>query len=217
MAETEVNEQKAKKEHQKTKQIPEKHWPSKKTMNLYIKKKTIAHPTRLIPILVAISIVAALFGKFAVADRIAKVEEEYAQLNEQKKLLAALKGTIADYNDVKKEYDRYSYQGFDRTLQNRLDILTLMEEELFPACTVEQMAVAGRQLTLTISNLSLKDNAELVDRLEKHSDIVEEVYVSSTSYNDDKKEGEASPETGDRQIVQISILLRNAEEKGGEN
>lgn len=198
----------------------EKHnWPSKRTMNLYIKRKTLSHPTRWVPILVAIFAVAFLIGKYGVADRLARLDAARAELQRQKDYVRMLQDKTSDYAEVKQEYNRYSYTGFDRTLQDRLDVLTLIEEELFPACTVERMSVTGRQLTLTISNLSLKDNAELVERLERHEDMVEAVYISSTSYDDkDKKdENQTGTDGDDRQLVQISILLRNAEEKGGES
>ncbi|MDO5142839.1 MAG: hypothetical protein Q4D31_07455 [Eubacteriales bacterium] len=185
----------------------DKRLPSKTTMNLYIKRKTMMHPTRLVPMLLAIVLAAAALGKLGVADRLARVEAERIELAVLQGQLAQVQAHIADLDEVKRTYNRYSYAGIDRTLQDRLEVLDLIEQEVFPYCTVRQLSVTGRMLTLTIADLTLGSSSELVGRLEAHPDMVEQVFVSASAF--DKADGNS----GDEQIIQMSVLLRNAEEE----
>lgn len=50
-------------------------------MNLAMKEKSQFAPGKLIPLLLLLVILAALFSKFAVADRLAKVDRAQAELN----------------------------------------------------------------------------------------------------------------------------------------
>lgn len=188
----------------------DKRWPSKQTMNLYVKRKTMFHPMRLAPLLLLICLMAAALGKFGVADRLANIEAEQTELAIKEAQLAQLSEQLSDYDEVKKTYRRYSYEGYDRTIRDRLEVLNLLELEVFPHCTVRQFSVTGRMLTLTVADLTLGSSSELVGRLEAHSDMVEQVFVSSSAFD---KEGQ---NRNDEQVIQMSVLLRSAEE-GGES
>ena len=56
-------------------------YPSKVTLNLAMREKSQFAPTKLIPLLLVLIVLAGLFGKFAVADRLAKVDRAQAELN----------------------------------------------------------------------------------------------------------------------------------------
>ena len=82
------------------------HYPTKQTLNLLVRRKTLAHPTRLIPALLAIVLVAGVIGKFAVMDRLAAVEAEQLELDRTRAQIAALQARCADYEDIEREYNR---------------------------------------------------------------------------------------------------------------
>ena len=68
--------------------------PTKKTLNLLIKEKTLASPSRLIPILVIIVLGAYLFSKYADAGRLEKVNREEAELAEKLERLTELNALL---------------------------------------------------------------------------------------------------------------------------
>ena len=53
-------------------------YPSKTTINLVIKEKSKWRPGRVLPMVLALAAAVVLFGKFAVADRLAGVAEAFA-------------------------------------------------------------------------------------------------------------------------------------------
>ena len=55
-------------------------YPSKVTMNLAMKEKSQFSPVKLIPLLLILVVLATLFGKFAVADRLSAVRRAEAAL-----------------------------------------------------------------------------------------------------------------------------------------
>ena len=159
--------------------------PSKKTLNLMIKVKTLAHPTRLIPILLLIVIVAGLFAKFAVINRLDQVNKAEAELSEMKKHLQTVENIYADYDEVQKEYNRYTYQNFDRTIPDRLDVLQMVERQLFTIGTVKNITISGRTVSLTLEGPNLEDVSVLYVALYSEP-LVEDVIISS--YNEQTKD-----------------------------
>ena len=55
-------------------------YPSKVTLNLAMREKSQFAPAKLVPLLLILIVLAGLFGKFAVADRLAKVDRAQAEL-----------------------------------------------------------------------------------------------------------------------------------------
>ena len=150
-----------------------------------IKVKTLAHPTRLIPILLLIVIVAGLFAKFAVINRLDQVNKAEAELSEMKKHLQTVENIYADYDEVQKEYNRYTYQNFDRTIPDRLDVLQMVERQLFTIGTVKNITISGRTVSLTLEGPNLEDVSVLYVALYSEP-LVEDVIISS--YNEQTKD-----------------------------
>lgn len=156
--------------------------PSKQTLNLMIKEKTLAHPTRLIPILLLIFLGAYAFAQFAVIGRLNKVRDAEAELSQMHSNLEMIKAAYADYDDVKAEYNRYTYQNYDRTIPDRLEILAMLERRVFSVCTAQSLSISQRTITMTLGGLSLDDTSALVASL-KEEPMVLDVFVPNTSSN----------------------------------
>lgn len=158
----------------------EKALASKQTMNLAIREKNMAKSVLPIPIIAAIVLAAALVGKFGVADRLAQVNAARREVDGIKDQIAAMQAAYADMEEVRAEYNRYTYKDFDRTLADRMDILALMEREIFPVCQVQRLSLAQKRLDLSLEGLTLENTSELINRLTA-DELVDSVRVSTAT------------------------------------
>ena len=155
--------------------------PTKTTLNLAIKEKSDLDPRRAIPAVILVVLLVALLGKFAVFDRYAALNEAEAKLANEKATLSAMQAAYSDYDEVKQEYNRYSYSGFDRTIPDRQAVLALLEREAFPVSGMRQMSISGRTLSMTLVGMTLEQISQLVNRLDT-DELVESVFVYTAGY-----------------------------------
>lgn len=170
---------------------------AKPDMNLAFREEQM-HPAALIAALLAILAAAFLVARFGVLGRMEAVAREEAEVSALGVRLAGLQEACADYDEVEREYNRYTYSGYDRTLADRLDVLSLLEREVFPVCGAQRLSMSGRQVSLTLEGLDLESTSALIASL-RADDLVEDVSVST--YNGDA--GTKSPST----ITQMTITL----------
>lgn len=175
--------------------------PVKQTLNLYVKQKTLANPTRLIPILLLIALVAGVIAKYAVIDRLNQVRQAEAELYEMKQYLAEIQSTYTDYDEVEKEYNRYTYQNYDRTLPDRLEVMGLIERTLFPAGSVQNVSINGRTISTSLNGPKLDGTSWLMTSLISEK-MVEDVNVSSYVDSTDKGGG-----NNDNTTITMTIML----------
>lgn len=178
--------------------------PSKQTLNLMVKEKTLAHPTRLIPILTLIFLGAYAFAQFAVIGRLNKVKQAEAELSQMHANLEMIKAAYADYDEVKAEYNRYTYQNYDRTIPDRLEVLALLERRVFSVCTAQSLSIAQRTITMTLGGLTLDDTSALIASL-KEEPMVLDVFVSNSSSNKSQTQNPGKEAT----VTAITISLKD--------
>ena len=65
-----------------------------------MREKSQFAPTKLIPLLLVLIVLAGLFGKFAVADRLAKVDRAQAELNALQQRKTELEAVTAGYEEL---------------------------------------------------------------------------------------------------------------------
>lgn len=153
---------------------------SKRTMNLAIREKNMAKSALLIPVIAAIVLCAALVGKFGVADRLAQVSAAQREVDAILDQAKAMQAVYADFDEVSAEYNRYTYKDFDRSLADRMDVLALVEREIFPVCQVQRLALAERRLDLALEGSTLGDGSALVARLEADP-LVDSAYITTAT------------------------------------
>ena len=184
--------------------------PSKTTLNLVVKVKTLAHPTRLIPILLLICVGVALFTHFAVIRRLNKVKQAEAELEQMRSLLRTTQEAYADYDEVEEEYNKYTYENFDRSLFDRLDILDMIQRRLFPVSTVQSLSISHNTstnndiLSLTITGPTLEETYALLSGLMTEP-MVEDVNIASYVDNSENATGSEPMST-----VTMTITLIDA-------
>ena len=165
--------------------------PSKRALNLAIKERKYPDPKKWIPGVLIVILLAAVFAKFAVIDRYAKLNAAEATLAGQKAELESIRNQYADYDEVQKQYNMYSYEGFDKTIADRLDVMDLMKRDVFPVCEVQSLSVSGKTISLSVTELNLSQISQLIATLEAEP-MVETVRVFNASDDKETTLGSAS-------------------------
>lgn len=182
--------------------------PFKTTMNLYFKEKKPLRPQVLIPCVLALAMLAGLFAKFAVVDRFAGLAEARSALEGERQRLRALRGSCADYDEVQKEYMKYNYSNFDRSIVSRTDVLDLLERVVFPSAGVRTLTISGNTMSMTLMGLTLDEVSDMLHALEAE-ELVRKVTVSTTGYGG--RGGESGTPTAN-----MTVEFNPADAKGGE-
>lgn len=154
-------------------------YPSKATLNLGTKPKSINSPSRAIPLFLFLLLLIAIFAKFGVSDllvRTADAEEAAAQAEME---LETIRAQTVDFDAVYEEYERRVVPA--QTLNDALntdamDVLHLIESRLMNAALLKAFAVQEPIVNVQLSGVSLSDAARLVRSLES-SPLVHSVMV----------------------------------------
>ena len=176
--------------------------PTKRTLNLVIKEKSEFRPELLLPAVLIVLVIAAVFGKFAVLDRYAALAEAEDLLAQDRHHLEELRASYADFDEVQAEYNRYTYTDFDRTIRDRQDVLDLLEKYVFPVSGTQQLRITDNSVSLTLTGMTLEEVATLSEKL-KADTRVDNVIINTTSYA-------AQEETGP--VASMMIMLSSAVE-----
>ena len=142
--------------------------PSKKTMN-FVHHQSSFNPKKVIPIVLIVLIVAAVFLKFGVLDMLDKKAAAQAELDQKLQQLALVEAKLEGYDELAMEYGRYSYGWMNDTEVNmvsRMDVLNLIERKISPKATIDNFAVNNNVLTLNIHGITLEEASRMVKSLE---------------------------------------------------
>ena len=179
----------------KTKKTPA--LPSKKTMN-FVHHESSFNPKKVLPLAIVVVLVAGLFAKFGIMDQLDKKTAAYNDLAQRQEQLAVVNAKLAGYDELAKQYGRYSYGWMDESEVNmvsRMDVLALVEQKISPASVIENIAVNNNVLTLNIHGITLEQASAMVMSLEES-----EMVSSATVYS-------ASAENAEDASIFLSIIL----------
>ena len=179
----------------KTKKAPA--LPSKKTMN-FVHHASSFNPKKVLPLAIVVVLVAALFAKFGIMDQLDKKTAAYNELAQRQEQLAVVNAKLAGYDELAKQYGRYSYGWMDESEVNmvsRMDVLALVENKISPAAVIENIAVNSNVLTLNIHGITLEQASAMVKSLEES-----EMVSSATVYS-------ANAENAEDASIFLSIIL----------
>ena len=171
--------------------------PSKKTMN-FVHHQSSFNPKKVLPIVLVIIIVCAAFMKFGIMDPLAKKTAALNELSVKQEQLAVINNKLDGYDELEKEYGRYSYGWMNEievNLVSRMDVLNLIEKRIATKAIIDDIAVNNNVLTLNIHGITLEQASAMVKNLEE-SDLVE----SATVYN-------AVAESAEEAQIFMSIVL----------
>ena len=192
-------------ENKTAKKLPKKNAvvvPSKKTMN-FVHHQSSFNLKKVLPVVLVILIVAAVFVKFGIMDPLDKKTAALNELSLKQEQLASVNAKLTGYDELAKEYGRYSYGWMNETevnLVSRMDVLALIEERIVPAAIIDNIAVNNNVLTLNIHGITLEQASTMVKSLEE-SELVE----SASVYNAVAEEAEEA------KMFMSIILTKEAE------
>ena len=105
-------------------------YPSKQTVNLVFRERSINSPSRAIPAFLLFLVFLALFVRFGVQGQLQKMTSAQASLEKVQADLSGLVEYNRDYEAVREQYSQYfnDYLNEDEAvLRDRLDVLTLLD------------------------------------------------------------------------------------------
>ena len=152
--------------------------PSKKTMN-FVHHQSSFNPKKVLPVLVIILAIGIIFAKVGILDPLAEKTAAYNELSLKQEQLAAINTKLTGYDELAREYGRYSYGWMDETEVNmvsRMDVLHLVEEEISSKAYIDNLAVNNNVLTLNIHGITLEQASAMVKSLEDRG-LVESAAV----------------------------------------
>ena len=176
--------------------------PSKKTMN-FVHHQSSFNPKKVLPVLVIILAIGIIFAKVGILDPLAEKTAAYNELSLKQEQLAAINTKLTGYDELAREYGRYSYGWMDETEVNmvsRMDVLHLVEEEISSKAYIDNLAVNNNVLTLNIHGITLEQASDMVKSLEERG-LVESAAV----YNAVAEEAEEA------KIFMSIIMTKEAE------
>lgn len=176
--------------------------PSKKTMN-FVHHQSSFDLKKVLPVLVIILAIGIVFAKVGFMDPLSEKTAAYNELAQKQEQLAAINSKLTGYDELAKEYGRYSYGWMDETEVNmvsRMDVLHLVEEEISNKAFIDNLAVNNNVLTLNIHGITLEQASAMVKSLEERG-LVESAAV----YNAVAEEAEEA------KIFMSIILTKEAE------
>ena len=159
-------------------------YPTKTSLNLVIREKSLGSPSRILPIAAGILVLLLAFGKFAVWDRLSRVRREQDTLDSLLAQVSQLTEQTADYSEVLAAYSQYTTSWMSQEeilLVDQADILSLVESQLMPSASVSRFSVNGNVLSVELSHLTLQGVSELVQKLGELPQVLEVTVYSASS------------------------------------
>ena len=153
-------------------------------------------------------ILAAMFSKFLVADRLAAMNRESAQVAALRTQLSQEYDKVASFGSIADEYAHYTYSGMteeELSLVDRADVIRMIKEGTENNREVESWSLRGNVVTLTVSGRDLQEINQLARRLEQF-DLVNTCTVTAASKEEIQAQGSSGPEDGSS-VVRANIIV----------
>ena len=179
------------------KQIGKSKYPVKTSINLMVVEKHTGRNIRSVLVFAAFMVARAFFTRYMVIDKIMDISNRESRYNQQEDLLEKLKTSNQVYDQVRAEYSHYdnSYLSDDeRSLQDRMEILRIIEDELLKRDALQNISISGNSAVLTVNAGKLSNIAQIVGKLESKP-IVDYVTVSNAQTDDATLQNGYTPET----------------------
>jgi hypothetical protein len=184
---------------------------SKSTMNLAFHESSFKLQ-RVIPTALVLVIAIGLFVYYGFLVPTDKKTLAYSELAEKQTELSSITAQLQGYDELADQYGRYSYGWLTDTeasLVDRMEVISILENTVAPAATIDDFAINNNVLAVNISGLSLNETSTLVQALES-----DELITSVSVYTAKSTEGGQDEEdSGQQASVSMTIIL----DKGGED
>ncbi len=177
-------------------------YPSKQTVNLVFRERSINSPSRAIPAFLLFLVFLALFVRFGVQGQLQKMTSAQASLEKVQADLSGLVEYNRDYEAVREQYSQYfnDYLNEDEAvLRDRLDVLTLLEECVMNQADLSSISIQGNICRISITDVPLNTISGIVADLESNPQVQ---YISEATAATENNE-----EVQDRQNVTANVTI----------
>ena len=144
--------------------------PDKTTINLATVDVEKIQAKAVIPGVIAIIAVAAIFAKFGVADRLSAMNAAESEAAAVQAQLDAAHLELSKFEEIKETYGHYTFSGMtneELKRVDRADVISLIEKIVMPNNMTTSWVVNENILTLTVTGESLEDINKLAGEFEK--------------------------------------------------
>ena len=177
-------------------------YPSKQTVNLVFRERSINSPSRAIPAFLLFLVFLALFVRFGVQGQLQKMTSAQASLEKVQADLSGLVEYNRDYEAVREQYSQYfnDYLNEDEAvLRDRLDVLTLLEECVMNQADLSSISIQGNICRISITDVPLNTISGIVADLQSNPQVQ---YISVATAATENNE-----EVQDRQNVTANVTI----------
>lgn len=174
---------------------------SKRYMN-FARHESSLNMKKLGIVFLILVIVGGLFAKFAIIDQLAKKTKAYDDLAVVQSELSVQNARMAKYNELKEEYDTYSFGRMDDeevSTVARTDILDIVESVIMTDAKVSEIKVDGNVVEVAIRNIDMEQGSQLITALNEQELVS---YAYPISAVDEEEEN----------VFTVGILVRKVVE-----
>ena len=182
--------------------------PQKRSINLALVGVERIDPKLALAGSLIVLLLAAMFSKFLVADRLSAMYRESAQVAALRTQLSQEYDKVAAFGSIADEYAHYTYSGMteeELSLVDRADVIRMIKEGTENNREVESWSLRGNVVTLTVSGRDLQEINQLARRLEQF-DLVNTCTVTAASKEEIQAQGSSGPEDGSS-VVRANIIV----------
>lgn len=174
--------------------IRKNEYPSKQTVNLVFKERSINSPSRAIPAFVLFLVFLSLFIRFGVQGQLQKMEAAESALRRAQSDLNGYMEYNSDYDEIKEQYSQYfnDYLNEDEAvLQDRMKVLELLEQCVMTRADMSNIAIQGNVCRVSITDVPLNTISDIVATLEGNPQVQYiSVVTAGTENGDDAQIGQ---------------------------
>ena len=178
--------------------------PTKQTLNLVYKDKDTGRRVFVIIAILLFILALASFGWFIVRMQLSKVAKARRKFESFQQELRDLQTVESRYEGIDEMYSHYgrSYMSTDEiALQNRMAILSTINNDISISQGLSQIQLSGNTATVKLMSLELKEVSSIVAKLEE-SPIVSYVGVDTASMDE---QGNLARRSGS--LVQATLTI----------
>ena len=154
-------------------------YPTKTTMNLYYKPDRTTMPSTVALYALFGLVVLLALAKYLVYDVWQENQAAQRALRAAQNELNGVLAQLTDYDEVQERYFRYAATDEERALVDRMDVLNMLDSTVRNA-KIDSISINGSRLQIQISNVTLAQTSEIVNRLEA-SPLVSSVTVNTAA------------------------------------
>ena len=158
--------------------------PTKTTMNLLPQQSSSVNVGKIVLLALLALVLLALIGKFGIADRYAAVSARQSELATAQTTYDAVKGKLADYDEVQAEYRSFVGNASDDETLDALPAMQLVASAVEPSATVTAVGVRDTLVTVNVKDISLDNLGRLADTI-KAQPMVSDVAVTKAANSDE--------------------------------